>query len=151
MKRSAGAYLRPECLIIQAEARMRAGIRVATTPVWRLPPETSAAEIGAVLRSALSAFRGDEPNLLHGEQKVMRAAFLRQAGFRSWRSLENGARSCWIEEHDGILVLTPLRNGGTKGATKGFQPFGVEPLTSPGDVGEQAMGQLLLDAWARSE
>jgi hypothetical protein len=103
MKRSAGAYLRAECLIVHAEMRMRAGIGVATTPVWRLPPGASAAEIGAVLKSALSAFRDEVPNLLLAEQKVTNAAFLREAGFRSWRPLESGgvpglrnamARSC---------------------------------------------------------
>jgi hypothetical protein len=150
MKRSAGVYLLPDALLLHAMAVMRRGIGMAAPPVWRLPPTVEAADAGASLLDALSAFQTvPDPN--PAERKARAAEFLKAARVRSWRALEHGTRSCFIEEADGVIVFTPLRNGGNKGATKGFQPFGAPSVSVEIPRGAAAVGEALLQALRLSQ
>ena len=150
MKRSAGVYLLKDALLVHAIARMRRGIGMVSAPVWRLPPTAAAADAGASLLDALSAFE-IVPDPDPAESKARSADFLKAARVRSWRALEHGSRSCWIEDTDGVIVFTPLRNGGNKGATKGFQPFGAPCVSVEIARGAAAVGEALLLALNTSE
>jgi hypothetical protein len=150
MTRSAGVYLLTDALVLHAAARTRAGIGMAVPPVWRLAVSAAPGEAGATLCEALAAFR-EVPDPSPAERKVWAATFLKAAGVRSWRALEGGSRSCWIEERAGDLVFTPLRNGGSRGPTKGFQPFGVPPLVVDKALGPEAIGRGLWSALDSSQ
>ena len=149
VSRSAGVWLRPEVLILIAHLGVRGGPRYATLPVARLSPTSGVTEIGLTLRSMLGCY--EEVNDISDEDHHARGVvLLRAMKFRSWRSLEAGAKSCLIGEDQGALVFTPLRNGGTRGPRKGFQPFGAADISLPGDASNSAMGRALMDALARS-
>jgi hypothetical protein len=150
MSRSAGVYLLEDALVLHAQARTRAGIGLAVPPVWRLAVNATPAEAGASVREALAAFR-EVPDPSPADRKLWTATFFKAAGVRSWRALEGGTRSCWIEERGGDPFFTPLRNGGNNGATKGFQPFGVPPVVVDPALGAEAIGRGLLDALNSSQ
>lgn len=117
-------------------------------PVIRLTASAATGEIGHALRAVLSEYRegvGDPT-----DWKADSAAFLRQTGFKSWKSLEGPARRCWIAESDEQIVFTPLRNGGTRGDQKGFQPFGAAVVTVPSESSDETVGRALLEALSRS-
>jgi hypothetical protein len=147
--RAAGVYQHTDVLIVHALRQARAGFRVAVPPALRLPPSSPAAEVGKALRAALSAFQadGEDPS----DWNAFRSEFLHATGFRSWKALEEGARSCWIEEEAAAIRLTPLKNGGSRGAQRGFQPFGVAPSTVSASAGDEEIGRALLEALSRSE
>ena len=102
MNRSAGAYLLKDALLLHAIAQMRRGIGMAVPPAWRLPPAVGAAGAGASVLDALSAFR-TVPDRDPAGRKTRAAEFLKAAGVRSWRALQQGSRSCWIVEDDGVI------------------------------------------------
>lgn len=112
--------------------------------------DASAADIGAALRSLLtsppSAVLPDgwKENAELGKQ------FLTAAGVRSWKQLETDTVHCWIESNGDVVTLTPLRNGGTSGDRKGFQPFGATVVTVPMSATDAELGAAVLEALARS-
>lgn len=142
-------YLKPDVLILHAHRCISGSFRY-TLPVVRLPPALKFERIGRTLREMLGAHREHATPLSHEEFKNNAADFLRATKFRSWRALEASAKSCFIAEHDGAIVFTPLRNGGAKGSKKGFQP-GASDVSSPRDASNEALGRALMDALARSE
>ena len=151
MARHAGAYLRSECLLVYAQVQMPRGIGVASTPVWHLRPDGDTTVVGVAVASGLAAFHTLDADPSHSELAVLSKSFLKAAGFRSWRALEAGARGCSIEERAGTIVFTPLRNGGTRGSKKGFQPFDAPPIVYRHDVGAATLGEALWEALRQAE
>ena len=141
--KSAGVYQHPDVLIIHAQVRAPAGFLVSSAPVFKLYSNATAQEIGAALRQALSQFQDRPRN--PDEWMTLRSNFLKATGFRSWRRLESQAKSCWIEQEEAV-VFTPFRNGGTRGAKKGFQPFGANEIEVPSDGDDAALGRALVEA-----
>src|SRR5258708_2533748 len=124
--RSAGVYLNPDALILHALGQVPAGFLISIPPVLRLPASAEPDLLGRTLRDALAAYQPNFPQ--PADWNRHRADFLKAAGVRSWRKLEGLSRSCWIQQADHEITFTPLRNGGSHGAKKGFQPFGALPL-----------------------
>ena len=77
--------------------------------------------------------------------------FLAAARVRSWRQLETNAVACWIREHEGEIIMTPLRNGGTQGDEKGFQPFGAAEATISLSAADAQLGAAVSAVLDRSE
>jgi len=124
--RLAGIYQRPEVLLVHAHAKTTAGVYLVEQPVVRLSPTAQHEELGAAVRQMLGAFRTGVRHPERSEWGPLGKPFLTAAGFRSWRSLENGAKlSSVIQKPDGSFTLSVTRNGGTRGDKKGFQGFGV--------------------------
>jgi hypothetical protein len=146
--RAAGVYLHPEGIILHAEHRATSGVLQSAPPVIRLAASADPGEVGHALRVVLSEYREEVAHPT--DRKARSAAFLRQTGFRSWKSLEGPARCCWIAESDGQIVFTPLRNGGRRGDQKGFQPFGAAAVAVPSESSDGAVGRALMEALNRS-
>lgn len=145
----AGAHLHPDGFILHAQHRATSGVLVGAPPVLRLPLDVSEAELGIALRTALRAYAEDVPHPTDWSESGK--AFLRAAGYRSWKSLEAPARSCWIELAEGRLVITPLRDGGSRGDQKGFQPFGAEPVAVSITGTDEEVGIALKAAFDRAQ
>ena len=141
-KRMAGVYQHPTELVLHAQRRARAGFCIASPPVFRLPATSTAEEVGNGVRRALDAYQDDLPD--PGSWKDVRDQFLRATGYKSWKALETKAKSCWIEDVDGSISLTPLRNGGSRGDNAGFQPFGKESVLVPATCANDELGGALL-------
>jgi hypothetical protein len=118
-------YQRPEVLLVHAHAKTTAGVYLVEEPVVRLKPTASHEELGAAVRQMLGAFRTGVPHPKRNEWGPQGRPFLKAAGFRSWRSLENAAKVTSIcQKPDGSFAFSVTRNGGTRGDKKGFQGFG---------------------------
>ena len=147
----AGAYRTPTILLLHPTARTATGINVSVPPVRRLPLDANPQEVGATLREFLASPPTVVPPENWRERAGLGQDFLQEAGYRSWKKLEEGAVSCWIEVRDGAVTLTPLRNGGRKGSKKGFQPFGASLVTVAADVGDTQLGAAVLEALSLCE
>lgn len=145
----AGAYLHPDGFILHAHHRATSGVLVGAPPVLRLPLDASDADVGVAVRTVLGAYVEAVPH--PSDWSESGRAFLKAAGYRSWRALEAPARSCWIEVADGRLLITPLRNGGSRGDRKGFQPFGAEPIAAALSDSDEEVGSALKEALRRAE
>jgi hypothetical protein len=145
----AGAYLHPDGFVLHAQHRAISGVLVGAPPVLRLPLNVSDAELGAALRTVLRAYVEGVRHPTDWSESGK--AFLKAAGYRSWKSLEALARSCWIEVSDDRIVITPLRNGGSRGDQKGFQPFGAEPVISSISGDDDEVGGALKVALERAQ
>jgi hypothetical protein len=145
----AGAYRHPDGFILHAFHRATSGVLISVPPVLRLPLDVSEAELGAALRELLGACREGVPHPTDWTHS--RTAFLEAAGYRSWRSLEAPARACSIEMVEGRLVITPLRNGGSRGDHKGFRPFDAERINANLTGSDEELGQALIMALDRAQ
>ena len=150
-RRSAGVYLHPDGFILHAQHRAVSGVLLSAPPVVRLPPHASDAELGAALLEVLRAFEEGVPHPARDNWKERAAAFLKETGYRTWRALEGPARSCWIDEEQGGLIFTPLRNGGSSGERKGFQPIDAEPVMASAVATDEEVGEALKRALAVAE
>jgi hypothetical protein len=128
----------------------QAGVGVLVPPVHRFPLEPEPASVGRVLRELLTTGTAIVPPETWKDREPLAGQFLKAAGVRSWRQLETGVRCCWIEASDGQVTLTPLRNGGTRGDQKGFQPFGAPVVRVAADAPDADLGAAVLEALNRS-
>ena len=143
----AGALQRPEATLVYAEAELAGGGHLSEPPVFRLAPAASPEELGDAVQGALAAYRTAVPRPDHGEWGEAGKPFLKAAGFRSWRSLHRDAKMSWITQNpDGSYVFTILKNGGSRGDRKGFQPFGVPDQKLRADASTAELGLALLGA-----
>ncbi len=137
-------------MLVHPVAVTRAGIGVSIAPVHRFNAHSDGADIGAALRSSLE--HGVSVAVPEGwkEHADLGRAFLRAAHLRSWKQLQTGSVSCWVRSDGSQIELTPLRNGGTSGPEKGFQPFGAAPIALAADASDAELGTALLEALTRS-
>ena len=148
-QRSAGVYQHRTELVLHAHWRARAGFCMASPPVIRISGTSTTEELGAGVRRVLDAYLADLPD--PANWKEFRAQFLKATGYRSWKSLEAHAKSCWIEVIEDSILFTPLRNGGSRGDNAGFQPFGKEPLVVQATCTDEGLGNALLHALSLCE
>src|SRR5688572_17807863 len=146
MRRAAGIYLTGPTIIIHPVVRTDAGAGISVPPVTRLRADAAPTEIGTALRNALDAGSAVIRHPEQDEWKPTGERFLRAAGFRSWRQLENQARYCFILADEGRITITPSANGGTRGPRKGFQPFGAPEITVEETVSDDIIGNAVLNA-----
>ena len=132
---------RPEVLLVHGHVKTTGGGYVASPPTIRLDPAAPAREIGIAVRTALDAFRSGVADPDDSEWLDLNKTFLKAAGFRSWRALENGAKLCHVTRRaDGTYVFQIMRNGGTRGDKKGFQSFGVPDQYLNGTASDSELG-----------
>ena len=146
-ERYAGVYLTPEAVLPHAFKKARAGFLYGSPPVVVLRPDAPPAALGRALRGVLDAYVPNEPD--PDDWKAARAEFLKATTFRSWKALEGGAKLCNVCEDRGRIVLTPTRNGGSRGDEKGFAPFSADPVSVPSDADEETVGRAVLEALSR--
>ena len=148
IRRTGGIYRRSDCIIIHLVNRATSGIGIASTPVFRVLVSASQEEIGQAILAALAAFEDGVPHpsewIGHGKE------FLKAAGFRSWRALEKDAVYCTFSDDGSSFRFEPLRNGGTRGDKKGFQPFGAAEVVLLSQVSAAELGTAALVALARA-
>jgi len=145
--RLAGILLRPEILLVHAYSKTTAGVHLVDEPVLRLNPSADPNEVGAAIRQVLAAYRTGVPHPKQNEWAESGKPFLAAAGFRSWRSLEAGAKSCHVtQKPDGSFSFSIFRNGGTRGEKKGFQPFGVPDRPLKAGPSDTELGLALREA-----
>ena len=148
---SAGVYRKADRLLLHSVAPTKAGIGVSVPPVHRLAVDAPEVSIGAALRTVLSSPPGVVSSEKWQDWGELGRQFLKEAGFRSWRQLDEGSKYCWVAAHDRGITLTPLRNGGRSGDRKGFQPFGAEVVTVEVDAPNEQLGAAVLEALARCQ
>lgn len=149
--RRGGAYRIRDAVIVHPTAFTIDGIGISVTPVYRFTKDAASAEIGGAARNVLSFPPSIVPPRYWKEQAALGKEFLKAAGVSSWRKLQLDAVSCWMAANDGLVVFTPLRNGGTRGDKKGFQPFGASDIVVAASATDEALGAALIDALGKSE
>lgn len=143
----AGAFRIGEDLRVYPVARTVDGIGVDVPPVKRFTnSRADVAAIGSALRAILASPPKEPAPRYWNERKELGKQFLKSAGVRSWREIQLHAVSCWIEIGDKQIFMTPLRNGGTRGDQKGFQPFGAAPVMVGFDEPDVTLGAALIAA-----
>lgn len=147
----AGAYRTSTTILLHPTAHTQRGLAVLVPPVRRLPKDADPIQVGFTLRELLRAPQAVIPPDNWKARVPLSEEFLKQAGYRSWKKLNEGARYCWIEATDGTIALTPLRNGGSRGDKKGFQPFGAPLVTVEEGSGDADLGAAVIEALNRSE
>lgn len=136
-------------LVLSASHRSVAGFYFAAEPVRCLPAAAAQEEVGAAMRHCLAEGKTNVP--VPSDWKVYHSAFLKAAGFRSWKALEGSAKSCEVSIGTSDFQLLPLKNGGSSGPHKGFQPFGATPVLLPLTASDRELGRGLLEALVRAE
>ena len=147
----AGAYRIGQDILVHPVAFTQDGLGVNVPPVHRFPAHEDPGAIGAALRGVLFTPPSIVPPRGWKERAPLGKQFLKAARVASWRQLQLKALSCWITVDGDVVKLTPLRNGGSRGDTKGFQPFGVPDIIVDAAASDEALGAALIEALRRSE
>jgi hypothetical protein len=146
---AAGVYRHPDRVLLHPIAVSSAGVGISVPPVVRLPPDSPLEVLGSALLEVLGSAAAPIPHPDPAEWPRIRKRFLKAAGVRSWKALEEPATYCWIEDTGDEILFTPTRNGRTEGERKGFQPLPeaavrIAARSRPGEI-----GAALLEALAR--
>ena len=149
-RRSGAVYRHGDVLLVHPINSTVTGLGVASEPLARQRFDAGVEVIGMAVQGALKAYREDIPSSREASAERGRA-FLKAAGFRSWRSLERDALYCQFYDDGDQITFEPLRNGGTQGEKKGFQPFGAASVTVPARSSAATIGEATLEALSRAE
>jgi hypothetical protein len=147
---SASAYWRAAGIVIEARARIPGPAHIGTE-WWNLPISVTSAELGLAIRGALLAFQPDAPwpDFRSPEWKALRKIRLRAAGVTSERQYMTGSKLVHIDAAGENLVLTPTRNGGATGPTKGFEELTAASAAVSLAADDSRLGIAVTEAWAR--
>ena len=145
--RLAGVYQRPEVVLVHAHAKTTAGVYLVEQPAIRLDSRPTPVEVGAAVRQALGEFRTGVAHPSSSEWGGAGKPFLTAAGFRSWRTLEDGARMLRVtQKADGSFLFSITLNGGTRGDKKGFQGSGAPDQRLAAGASDAELGSAVLKA-----
>ena len=149
--RFAGAYRRANLIVIHGNAKTLPGFLIHSPPWIALPDDAGNAAIGEAVRTALAAYREDEPapDYRSADWKELRRAGYRAAGARSERAYMTESTYVSLCEENGILRLAPTRNGGTRGDGKGFQFLPSAELRAQPCADSEVIGRAVREAWGR--
>ena len=131
--RLAEVYALPDAFVVVANHRTQAGFWLMGRPVTRLPSTATDADLGAVVRAALSASSDGLPVPTREDHSANMLDLAKAAGVRTWATLEKVARLCSVEAGaSGGLKVTPHRHGGTRGPDKGYHELTAAAFELPG-------------------
>ena len=149
--RLAGAYRRANLILIHASARTLPGFLVNSPPWIGLPADARNTEIGEAVRTALAGYRDGDPvpDYRSADWKALRQARHRAAGVTSERAYMTDSAYLSLCEENGILRITPCRNGGSRGEHKGFQFLPNLELRTQPNPDSEAVGRAVREGWSR--
>jgi hypothetical protein len=106
-------------LVVCPVSATTAGIRVAVEPFQVLPSSVSPIDLGAAVRRALTQSRKDVPQPT--DWKALALPRLAAAGVKAEAAFQKKSQFVSAEFNGTVLKITPYRNAGAAGATKGFE------------------------------
>jgi hypothetical protein len=137
--KSAAVHQLKDRILVHPWQQTDMGVGIASEPYVAIPLEVDTEQLGKSIVDALgdSGRTVPHPTSWKGQD----ASRLRAAGVRSERAFQDGARYVRVESTQAGFLIEPSRNGGTKGATKGFQPLPAHAIAldagaSTGDLGK---------------
>jgi hypothetical protein len=106
-------------LVVCPLSATTAGMRVAVKPFQVLPSSVSPIDLGEAVRHALTDSRKDLPQPT--DWKAFALPRLAAAGVKTEAAFQKKSQLVSAEFNGTVLKITPYRNGGAAGATKGFE------------------------------
>jgi hypothetical protein len=147
VRKSAGAYLLEDRIIVHSILIYKSGLAIASEPVLSAKLRDDSLEIGNLLLMALGSAETDitDPDKYEGNIKPV----LNVAGVRSIKELHEQAMYCVIEQDETGYIITPTHNGGTRGNSKGFQFLPVEAFSLSSTCKPDELGSSLFGAFKK--
>jgi hypothetical protein len=142
----AAVFVREVDFLVEPNVQTVTGLWLSADPVTRLPRAASTAELGAAVRSALTASRRGMPALTNW--KKFPSSLLQVAGIRSWNALLRSAARCQVEATRDTIRVLPSRNGGTQGDERGYHSVEELAVTVPASISDEELGASLVSAIA---
>ncbi|HCU54553.1 MAG TPA: hypothetical protein DIC36_09860 [Gammaproteobacteria bacterium] len=146
---AAGIYLTDSKFVIHSIHYTDRWIGVVGSPIHVLASDSSTEALGQSLREMLASTRYGLAD--QEEARELRKVFLKEAGFKSWKALQQDARYCQINENGKHLQLIPSRNGGWSGPDRGFRWLEDAKVTVAVSVTDAGLGRALLETMQRCQ
>ena len=145
--KSAGATFYPDKIVLETVDRIKDLYGVTSVNVTVLHSNADSALLGITLRHHLEQSRDNikkPKDIDDGYKQYLEAAGLRNIKEHYWNALH-----LIISQEDNVITLTPTRNGGPTGKTRGFANSKEEPLILDATVSDQDLGDAVLQGWAK--
>lgn len=143
MKKKAGLYQRDGLIIIFAEHRTATGLYLRADPVTACAAHDMAA-VETNLLAAFDAYQEQVPHPTSWSNRLL--PVFKLAKVRSYKAFMQGALSLQADLDNGIVTLTPTRNGGPR---EGFYSLPDNALTV--NLAMESLGTGVLTAFARCQ
>ena len=144
VERLAGVFVRRDDFVIETKCQAEAGFWVSADPVTLLAKSAADAQLGAAVRSALSASCRGIPNPT--DWSNFPSSLLRVAKVRSWNALQRSAALCQVEADDAEVHVLPTINGGTRGDNRGYHSLQELAVIVPFDSSDDQLGAAVRSA-----
>lgn len=127
--------------LIFPELKSSSGFFVASEPYQSLPTDAEAVLLGRAVRNAFEFAQRQIPDPT--DWKAFSAPRLAAAGVKSEAAFQRNSQLVTITAVDSRITLTPTRNGGTKGADKGFHQLEDNVLVVAANCTDDVLGKAL--------
>lgn len=133
-------------ILIIGNSTTKSGFNICSSPYYALPIDASNEKIGELLKKALTENNYNVPDPDWKDRSLNHQRY-KAANVKSEKAYMKNARSVSVYQYDGIIHLTPSRNGGTKGENKGFHDITSETIQINNNCDNEELGSIVKKLW----
>ena len=135
-----GVYGRRNDLVVVACHLTDTGLWLAGLPAIQVSLDATATELSNIVREVLRASGTTVPAPKRDDPPRRLKPVLQAVGAKSWSEIERNSRLCNVsQEKPGEIRVVPTRNGGGRGADKGFHDLDSLAFTIPADAFDEVL------------
>jgi hypothetical protein len=152
MRQKCSVYLLAGDYIIIPASETSAGMWIAEAPVLRVAGSSTSAALGEAVLEALQRSQTGVPHPTDwpAANREMKTA-LNAVKVSSFMRLHRQASSVAVDADEGVVTLTPLRNGGYKGPDRGFSGLPSKARRLSRGTSTAEVGAAVVDAFQLCE
>ncbi|HET9637051.1 MAG TPA: hypothetical protein VFP26_14075 [Gemmatimonadaceae bacterium] len=138
--RRIAVYARRKDLVVLAYHMTDAGFWLAGLPAIQVDTDATSTELSRIIRDVLAGSGTVVTTPRRTDYAKRLKPVLQALGAKVWSDIERNARLCVIQqEESGELRIIPTRNGGARGADKGFHELRSREFTVPADAFDEVL------------
>lgn len=142
-------YVLPDVYFIHPLSRTRDGFWLFHGPTSRVERTSDAAALGQAVLDMLRESRTETPAPTDTKSfSASCAQILKQSGVKSFLHLQRNAHMIQVEGNHSHIVMTPQRNGGSSGPSRGYHPILDKATRLPNTATENDVGRCVVAAIA---
>jgi len=133
-------YGRRKDLVVHAYHMTDSGFWLAGLPAIQVSTDATPTELSNIIRDVLRASGTTVPAPKRADYPRRLKPVLQSVGAKSWQEIERNSRLCHVgQEKPGEIRIVPTRNGGGRGADKGFHDLDSIAFTIPADAFDEVL------------
>lgn len=143
----ASATLYPDKILIETIDRVKEGFGISSENISLLPIDIAAETLGSKVKHHL---RLTQTGLsIPADYRQHYSNFLKKAGFKNGKEHHRNALRVEISQHDGLIKISPTKNGGYTGKDRGFVGVKDADIILNMAIDDAALGDKIKFGWTK--